>query len=438
MAGLVNLVLHVSGRAKPYNPSVSSDNSAAAARIFISTGELSGEMHAAHLIRSLQTLRSEQGLLPATCVGNGSAQMEAAGVRIEQDVATWSELGIIRNLFKASFFTQVINRTVRHILAGSYDLVILVDNRFLNLNLAKLLRKRGYFGKIAYYVSPVRWESLYDPAELQRSLKNPRFAMIKRYCDLAIPIYPVSLDAYEQLGIPHVYPGHPLCELARPILSDEDFAELLGIKGRADPQPLLIGVLPGSRRGEISDIAPEIYRAVALMQDAFRGEPDLPDVIAISPVAHPDLRESMLKAARRAGLEELLLIDSEYRYDLMARASLMIVKSGTGLHECMVLGVPAVMCYRFHPALAWIGRHVMRFSMPFYGFPNLLAGKAVVPELIQEDCNHTRIVEVASSLLFESAERETMLVEFAKLREKVCLPHPLRTAAEALARLLAR
>jgi lipid-A-disaccharide synthase len=410
----------------------------AAPRIFISTGELSGEMHAAHLIRALQSLRSEQGLPPATCAGNGSAQMQAAGVQIEFDVATWSEMGIIRNIFKARFFSKIIHSTVRHIMAGSYDLVILVDNRFLNLNLAKLLRQQGYAGRIAYYVAPVRWESLYDPAELRRSLRNPRFAMIKRYCDLAIPIYPVSLDAYEQLGIPHVYPGHPLCELARPILSDEAFAELLGIDAAADPKPMLIGVLPGSRRGEISDIAPEIYRAVALMRDAFRGEPDLPEVIAVSPVAHPELREPMLAAARRGGLEELLLIDTEYRYDLMSRASVMIVKSGTGLHECMVLGVPAVMCYRFHPALAWIGRHIMRFSMPFYGFPNLLAGKAVVPELIQEECTHTRIVEVASSLLFESSERETMLAEFALLREKICLPHPLRTAAEALARLLAR
>ena len=395
-------------------------------------------MHAAHLIRSLQAIRAEQGLAEAYVAGNGSTQMQAAGIHIEQDVATWSELGIIRNLFKASFFTQVLKRMVRHILAASYDLVILVDNRFLNLNLARLLRERGYRGRIAYYVAPVRWESLYDPAELQRSLKNPRFAMIRRYCDLAIPIYPVSLETYDRLGIPHVYPGHPLCELARPVLSDGQFTELIGLQDSADPLPLLIGVLPGSRRGEINDIAPEIYRAVALMQDAFRGESDLPNVIAVSPVAHPDLQEPMLRAARQAGLNELVLIDSEYRYDLMSRAALMIVKSGTGLHECMILGVPAVMCYRFHPLLAWIGRHLMRFSMPFYGFPNLLAGKAVVPELIQEDCNHKQIVEVASSLLYESSERDFMLAEFAKLRERVCLPHPLRTAADAIARLLAQ
>src|SRR5690606_29256645 len=112
-----------------------------------------------------------------------------------------------------------------------------------------------------------------------------------------------------------------------------------------------------------------------LLQEACREAPDLPRIIALAPVAHPELRQAMLAAARRGGLEELTLVDSEYRYDMLTRSALMIVKSGTGLHECMILGIPAVMCYRVHPALAWVGRHLMKFSMPFYGFPNLLANR---------------------------------------------------------------
>ncbi|MCB1188692.1 hypothetical protein KDL29_16145 [bacterium] len=405
-------------------------------RIFFSTGELSGEMHAAQLLLHIQQVRQQAGLSPVLAEANGSAKLEAAGARIVNDVATWSELGIIRNLFKAAFFSQVVQRTLQHILAGGFDMVVLVDNRFLNLNLARLLRQRGYSGKIVYYVSPVRWESCYDPAELQRSLQNPRFAMIRQYCDLAIPIYPVSLDAYQQLGIQHVYPGHPICQLARPVLDDASFQQLIGEDTESLANSLIVGVMPGSRRGEIADIAPEVFRAVALLQEACREAPDLPRIIAIAPVAHPELRQAMLDAARQGGLEELTLVDSEYRYDMMTRSALMIVKSGTGLHECMILGIPAVMCYRVHPALAWIGRHLMKFSMPFYGFPNLLANRAVVPELIQEDCNHRKIVEVASSLLFEPGERETMLREFDALRELVCKPDPLGTAARAVNELL--
>ncbi|MEZ5338253.1 MAG: hypothetical protein R3F46_08285 [bacterium] len=411
-------------------------SSSKAPRIFFSTGELSGEMHAAHLLTRLQELRREAGLAPVQAEANGSAKLAAAGATIINDVATWSELGIIRNLFKASFFSRIVQQTLRHILAGGFEMVVLVDNRFLNLNLAKLLRQRGYQGRIVYYVSPVRWESCYDPAELQRSLRNPRFAMIRQYCDLAIPIYPVSLDAYEQLGIPHVYPGHPICQLARPVLDDAEFQRLIGEDAASLADALIVGVMPGSRRGEIADIAPEIFRAVRLLQEACREAPDLPRIIAVAPVAHEELREAMLSAARVAGLTELLLIDSAYRYDMMARSALMIVKSGTGLHECMILGIPAVMCYRVHPALAWVGRRLMRFSMPFYGFPNLLANRAVVPELIQEDCEHRKIVDVASSLLFEPGERESMLAEFDTLRGLVCKPDPLGTAARAIGELL--
>ena len=144
----------------------------------------------------------------------------------------------------------------------------------------------------------------------------------------------------------------------------------------------------------------------------------------------------MLLAARQAGLSDLVLIDGRYSYDLMVRARLMLVKSGTGLHECMLLGVPAIMCYRVPGYLAWFSRHVLRFSMPYYGLPNLLAGRPVVPELIQEDCTHTKIAEHAGSLLFEKKERESMINAFAELRTLVCRPAPLRRAAELIQQLL--
>src|SRR5690606_36400321 len=132
-------------------------------------------------------------------------------------------------------------------------------------------------------------------------------------------------DTYEQLGIPYIYPGHPLCQLARPKLSDADFHRLIGRELSQLDHSLIVGVMPGSRRGEIADIAPEVFRAVALLQQACREAEDLPEIIAVAPVAHEELRDAMLAAARRAGLDELVMIEGEYRYDLMARSALMIV-----------------------------------------------------------------------------------------------------------------
>jgi len=406
------------------------------ATVFISTGELSGEMHAAHLVRALQQLRSEQGQPPAIIEGNGSKRMRAAGVQLLFDVATWGEMGVLANVLKAQFFLRVVSATARYILSNQPDMVVLVDSRFLNTSLARHLRQRGYGGKIVYYVAPVRWQSLYDPGEQRRSLTNRRFLDVKDLCDFAIPIYPVSLATYQALGIPHEYVGHPLCDLAGPVLSDAQFRQLTGIDYDPAAPPTIIGTLPGSRVGEVRQIAPAIFRALALMREAFDEDPQLPPLYMVSALAHQDLTDELISAARRARLPDLTLIDAEYVYDLMARARLMIVKSGTGIHECMLMNVPAIMCYRVAPYMAWIARYIMRFNMPYFSLPNLLAGKPVVPELVQEECNHRRIVDLASSLLYEERERRAMLDAYRDLRDLVCKPAPLRRAAELLLGLI--
>ena len=393
-------------------------------------------MHAAHLARAIQSLREEQGRPPAIIEGNGSQRMNEAGVQLLFDVATWGEMGIFANLLKAQFFLRVVSATARYILSNQPDLVILVDSRFLNLSLAKYLRNRGFTGKIAYYVAPVRWQSLYDPAEHARSVTNRRFTDIKDYCDFAIPIYPVSLPVYAELSIAHEYVGHPLCEQVQPRLSDAEFSALTGIDFDSADPPLLVGALPGSRIGEVRQIAPEIFRALALMQEAFAEDPQLPALSSVSVLAHRELLDEITKAARRAGLTDLTLIDPEHVYDLMLRARLMIAKSGTGVHECMLANVPAIMCYRVAPAMAWIARHVMRFTMPYYSLPNLLANKPIVPELIHEQCNYRRIVELAGSLLYEERERRAMLDAYKEIRKLVCKPQPLRRAAQLLLGLI--
>ena len=121
-----------------------------------------------------------------------------------------------------------------------------------------------------------------------------------------------------------------------------------------------------------------------------------------------------------------------------ARARLMLVKSGTGLHECMLMNVPAIMCYRVPPYLAWTLRHLMRFKMPYYGFPNLLAGRPVVPEMIQEDCTYLKLADLAGNLLFDERERADMLKAYEELRALVCRPEPLKRAAELVQQLLTR
>jgi lipid-A-disaccharide synthase len=412
----------------------------AAPTIFISANELSGEAHAAHLAEALQRLRAKRDLPPANLEGNGSQRMRAAGVNVLNDITHMGAIGIVQIALKYRGGRNLLLRTLKHIIRTRPQMVVLVDSRVFHLKLAALLRKRGYSGKIVYFVAPVRWESLYDPSELVRSLDNPRFLEQREHCDLSLLIYPISLKTYEQLDIPHKFIGHPACELVRPALSDAEWDAVLGSPPTRGKR-VVVGALTGSRSAEVSWIGPHIFKALKLMKDALRTE-DI-ELVPVTAIAHPDLQKAVVKAARDAGLSGLVLIDSEQVYDLMARADLMLVKSGTGLQECVLADVPAVMCYRVPGPVAFIARHIQHFSMPFYGMPNLLAGHEVVPELIQEQCNELRIAEVAGELLFDSEKRGRMKTEFAELRKRIC-PNlgdgltPLQRGAAELQRLLGR
>ena len=299
-------------------------------------------MHAAHLIEALQALRSELGLPPARVGANGSARLKAAGATLLHDVATWSELGIVHNLLKAQHFHRVITRTARYILKTQPDMVVLVDNRVLNLNLAKMLRLGGYQGKIVYYVAPVRWESLYDPRELERSLKNSRFLEQKKHCDLSILIYPVSLATYEKLEIPHAYIGHPLCELARPRLSDAQFSALTGIDLQSPQRPLIVGVMPGSRVREVEWIA----------------DTGLPQIRGVTTYAYSVLYPAVIAPA-------YALFENQAHAYAAAKAIGALVMS--------LAAVPTYLLARMlvRPLLALVAAG-LALAVPFMGFTSLL------------------------------------------------------------------
>ncbi|MDQ3024149.1 MAG: hypothetical protein M3R04_07190 [bacterium] len=410
----------------------------AAPTIFISANELSGEAHAAHLAEALQRLREERGLPPVYLEGNGSRRMRAAGIKLLGDITHMGALGIVQIVMKSPGSAMLLLRTVRHIMRTRPQMVVLVDSRVFHLRLAAMLRKRGYHGKIVYFVAPVRWESTYDPSELLRSLDNPRFLKQREHCDFSLLIYPVSLKTYEQLDMPHKFIGHPGCELVRPTLTDAAWDELIGPPSAK--RRVVVGALTGSRDAEVQWIAPHIFSAMRLIGEAL--EPEGIELVPVTAVAHPDLRKAVVKAMRQSGLRNLVMLDSDCAYDLMHRADLMLVKSGTGLQECVLANAPAVMCYRVPGAVAFIARHIQRFSMPFYGMPNLLAGHEVVPELIQEQCNELRIAEVGGELLFDPEKRRLMRAEFEQLRRLLCPGGdgltPLARGAVELQKLLGR
>lgn len=395
-------------------------------RVFITTGELSGDMHAARLLAALAEHPSVDSL-QATALG--SVNLKAAGATVLYDTAVGSAMGVFSNLMLAPSHVRLFRRTLRRILRDRPDAVILVDWRFFNLKLAKALRGGGYDGTIVHYIAPVLWQAASDE-RFQRIAEQPksfrrrigsRFEQMRESVDLALAIYPVGLKLFEHFGVNYSFIGHPLCDQMRPKLAEGELRKLVGAEGEVP----LIGLMPGSRREEVSLIGLELVRAARLIAEK------MPTAVFALPVALPGLRDSLLGMAKSCSVD-IKLLEPEQRYDLLTSANLMIVASGTATHECAIAGAPHVAVYKVRPLYDFLYATFTRFRLPAYAFPNIIAGRHVVPELVRGDCSSAKIAHTALALLSDTAALDRMRDDLAQVRQRICRPRTVETAADLI------
>ncbi len=185
-------------------------------RLFISAGELSGDVHAAKLV---DALAKRTGSLNITALG--SDNLKATGAKVLYDTARGATMGVIGNLLQAPQKLRLFNAAVRNVMATKPDAVILVDSRFFNLNLARVLRQKCYQGAIVYYVAPVMWQAesisryqnIAQQSEQFRANAGRRFEEMRKHVDLALVIYPVGLELYDYFGINYEFVGIPCAKL---------------------------------------------------------------------------------------------------------------------------------------------------------------------------------------------------------------------------------
>jgi lipid-A-disaccharide synthase len=249
---------------------------------------------------------------------------------------------------------------------------------------------------------------------------------MRRYCDFAILIYPIGLELFRYFDVPHEFVGHPLCELVIPAMPAERFRAMLD----ATDGPL-VGLMPGSRVQEVRVIGRQMFEAAAEMHR------NIGACVFGLPIAHPELREPVMRHLRTLPVE-VKLVERELRYDLICRADLMIVASGTATHECAVAGTPHIMTYRLPALHDFLYGAFTRFRMRFYAFPNIVAGEEVIPELVRGDCRGRRIAEEATALLGDAARLEDMRVRLGEVKERMCRRGTLARAAEICVEVLRR
>lgn len=369
--------------------------------ILISAGEASGDMYAARLATALQQRVS------VDLFGLGGPLMRDAGVDVVADNAEVSVVGISEVLQRLPALRSAMRRLVEAAERRRPSLAILVDFPGFHLRLARKLRWRGI--RNVYFVCPQFW-----------AWRPWRVRLVRRRFAQALCIFPFEEKFYRDAGVTTYFVGHPLVGQVKARTSREEFFRVQ----RLDQSVPLVTLLPGSRRGEIAYHLPVIIEACRLL----RRQRPIQFVLG----AAPNLDAPSLRTAVPSDLA--IHIIEGATYDALAAADVAIVSSGTATIETALLDTPMVVIYRLSPLTALLAKPLVR--TPFFSMVNLVAGRKVVPELIQNDFTPERLTAEVSRLLESAEARDNMRRDLASVRKLLGPPGAIERAAEIIACLI--
>ena len=368
--------------------------------IFISAGEASGEHYGAMLIDELRCQLAAAGR-NATFVGMGGPRMVDVGLdRIvrSEDMAVMGITEVVQHLPRIYREFRRLKAAIRE---HQPDVAVLIDFPDIHFKLAEEFHRLGI--PVIFFVSPQLW-----------AWKKKRIKLVQKHVTKMLVIFPFEETFYREHGVAADFVGHPLADLPSPDISRDHFARESGL----NPERSWIGLLPGSRAREIGDNLPTMLAAARIL--SLRGprgagwRKEFEFVIPLAPTLNESQRKmlaALVKHHGGAGLPVRLVEDA--RAALMhARAS--VVASGTATVEAALIGNPFVVVYRVSPLTYEIARRVVK--VPFVAMVNLIAGKLVVPELIQNSFTAANIVRQIEPLLPDGPPRESMMKELGRIR----------------------
>lgn len=369
--------------------------------LLISAGEASGDMYAARLASALQKR------LDVSLFGMGGPQMRAAGVEVITDYHEVSVVGITEIIKHLPSLIRAMRRLVSEAARRKPAFAILTDFPGFHLRLARKLRPHGV--KNIYYICPQFW-----------AWRPWRVRVIRRRFAQALCIFPFEEAFFTKGGVPTKFIGHPLVGNVVASQSREAFC----LEHNLDPRQPLVAILPGSRNAELSQHMPVIRAACALIQQQRAAQ----FVVAAAALTHV--------AALQSGWPSSLTVRvvENQTYDALAAADAGIVSSGTATVEAALLDVPMVVIYRVTPLTALLAKPLVQTS--YFSMVNLIAGRRVVPELIQSDFTPDGVAQEILNLLSNSLARADLRSGLADVRRRLGPPGAVERAADAIATLV--
>jgi lipid-A-disaccharide synthase len=334
--------------------------------------------------------------------------MQRAGVRTIVDAGALNVVGLIEVLAHIPRIYREFRKLEEAAERERPDLAILTDSPDFHLRLAPRLQRRGV--PVVYLVAPQVW-----------AWRKGRIRHLRRYVDRLLCIFPFEEEYFRTRGVNANYIGHPLTRLVRPSMTKEEFFR----KHRLSPARPLVTLLAGSRPGEISRHLSILPAAV----DRLNGQMAANFVLATPAGMQQKLGKAFF--GEPIGRSPIQHIEGE-TWDAVAHSAVALAASGTVTIEAAILGTPMVTYYKVSPLSWWMGRRLV--DVPFYSMVNLVAGRRIVPELIQNDLTSAALASETAALLASTDARERMKRELAEVAAKLATAtDPMERAAELVA-----
>jgi lipid-A-disaccharide synthase len=371
-------------------------------KIMIIAGEASGDIHGAHLVKAIRALNRE-----LVFFGIGGNALRQAGVRLMVDNSQIAVVGISEVFLKF----RVILRALRIVKKGLSSirpaLLILIDFPDFNLHVATAAKKLGI--PVMYYISPQVW-----------AWRTGRVKKIKNVVDHMVVIFPFEVALYKKWHVPVTFVGHPLLDSRMSGTSREK-------KGSLNKDGLLIGLLPGSRNGEITRLLPTMVQAADILSE------QIPGIRFAIPVAS-SVDRTLVERIVEGGTARLLILPDGLQ-DVLDEAALVITASGTVTLEAAIAGTPMIIVYKVSPFSYWLGKRLIRVK--HIGMANLVAKRPIVPELIQHEASAEKIAYQALQMLRDEKGLVEIRRKLGAVAQNLGSPGASKRAAEVAMNLLA-
>lgn len=356
-------------------------------KIMFSVGEASGDMHGASVANALKLVQPDIELF-----GMGSKAMRSAGVRVDYDIAGQGIMGIVevvKNLGKLFELRDNLAELMDH---ERPDALVVIDYPDFNMRLAKIAKSKGI--PVVSYISPSAW-----------AWRRDRAKGVAETVDKVAAIFPFEAEIYREAGADVTFVGHPLLDIVKPALHKEEACRYFQI----DPTRPVILLMPGSRQQEIAKLLPVMLEAGQVI---LKNMPGCQFYLPVASTISQEILQNIIDA-----YQVPVALTTKYTYDLMGLTDVAIAASGTATLETSIMGAPTVILYKMAPLTYFLGKFLVK--IPDIGLPNIVAGRRIVPELLQDDANPQNIADETLKLLTDKQVYAKAKADLAEVKAKL-------------------